>query len=95
MIFGNRSGDHLEGNEGNDRISGGRGATTSTAAPATTSCAPTPARTGSSAATATTSIHAFGGGKRDYIDCGPGNDTAFVDRRERRRTVNCEAVKNG
>jgi Ca2+-binding RTX toxin-like protein len=40
-------------------------------------------------------IHAFGGGKRDRIDCGPGNDTAFVDRRERKRTVNCEAVRHG
>ena len=25
-------------------------------------------------------IHAFGGGKRDHIDCGPGKDTAYVDR---------------
>ena len=39
------------------------------------------------------SVHAFGGGKRDTIDCGPGNDVAFVDRRERRRTSNCERVK--
>ena len=37
-------------------------------------------------------IHAFGGGKHDRIDCGPGNDTAFVDRGD--STVNCEAVRH-
>jgi hypothetical protein len=37
-------------------------------------------------------VHAFGGGRGDTADCGPGNDTAFVDRGE--NTVNCETVRH-
>ena len=37
-------------------------------------------------------IHAFGGGKRDYIDCGPGADTAYADKGD--RTRRCERVKH-
>jgi hypothetical protein len=37
-------------------------------------------------------VHAFGGGRHDFVDCGPGNDTALVDRRE--QTVNCEVVSH-
>ena len=38
------------------------------------------------------SIHAFGGGKHDYVDCGPGHDIAFVDRGD--DAVNCESVRH-
>jgi hypothetical protein len=37
------------------------------------------------------SVHAFGGGDRDYVNCGPGRDTAYVDRGE--RTRGCERVR--
>jgi len=37
-------------------------------------------------------VHAFGGGKADYVDCGPGHDVAYVDRGE--RTRRCEKVKH-
>ena len=37
-------------------------------------------------------IHAFGGGDHDYVDCGPGNDTAYVDKGE--QTRRCERVKH-
>ena len=37
-------------------------------------------------------VHAFGGGKRDRVDCGPGNDVAFVDRGE--HAANCETVRH-
>jgi hypothetical protein len=39
-------------------------------------------------------VHAFGGGKSDSIDGGPGRDVAFVDRAERRRTRGCETVRS-
>ncbi len=38
------------------------------------------------------SIHAFGGTKRDYVDCGKGFDTAYVDKGD--RTRRCERVKH-
>jgi hypothetical protein len=38
------------------------------------------------------SIHAFGGGEHDSVNCGPGRDVAYVDRGE--RTKSCERVRH-
>jgi Ca2+-binding RTX toxin-like protein len=83
VFHGSAGNDTLTGGAGNDVIDGGAG---------DDEIRPDAGNDVVHAGAGNDSIHAFGGGHHDYVDCGPGKDTAYVDKGE--RTRRCERVKH-
>ena len=71
-IFGNNAPDHLQGDEGDDRISGGRGADILDGGPGNDELRPDTGRDRVFGGDGDDTVHAFGGGKRDYDRLRPG-----------------------
>ena len=92
MIFGNSGRDKIYGDGGNDRISGGPGTDLIHGGSGDDEIRPDAGNDHVFAGPGNDNIHAFAGGDFDYVDCGPGYDTAFVDKGE--RTRRCERVKH-
>jgi len=97
-IFAGAGNDHIEGNGGNDTISAGPGNNAVFGGPGNDTITAGNGRDLLEGGPGRDTIKAGGGndrieardGYRDVIDCGPGNDTAEVDRRDLVR--NCEHV---
>jgi Ca2+-binding RTX toxin-like protein len=92
-LFGNRGRDLLAGGAGNDRLSGGPGRDRLLGGPGDDELHGDTGKDRLRGGVGNDTIFAFGGGKHDATSCGPGYDTAYVDRAERRRTHGCEVVR--
>jgi Ca2+-binding RTX toxin-like protein len=79
-ILGQGGNDRIQGNRGNDAIDGGDGNDVLSGGPGQDDI---------SGGAGDDTIHAADG-DRDRVDCGPGSDTAFVDKRD--QVTNCETV---
>lgn len=91
-LSGGAGNDRLYGDAGNDRLEGGSGRDTLSGGPGDDLLIPGAGADRVAAGTGNDTVSARDGA-RDVIDCGPGRDTATVDRVD--RVTGCETVTRG